>query len=58
MPHECQERQGGKTDKECFRCGRIGHVVDDCRAKTHVNGGLKALEIVSKKGKKHRNVDH
>ena len=27
----------GKTDKECFRCGRIGHIRADCRAKTHVN---------------------
>ena len=29
-------RGKGRTDKECFRCGRIGH----CRAKTHLNGGL------------------
>ena len=29
----------GRTDKECFRCGRIGHIRADCRAKTHLNGG-------------------
>ena len=29
----------GRTDKECFRCGRIGHIRADCRAKTHINGG-------------------
>ena len=29
----------GKTDKKCFRCGRIGHIRADCRAKTHVNRG-------------------
>ena len=26
----------GRTDKECFRCGRIGHIGADCRAKTHI----------------------
>ena len=30
----------GKTDRECFRCGRIGHIRAGCRAKTHINGGL------------------
>ena len=29
----------GKTDNEFFRCGRIGHIREDCRAKTQVNGG-------------------
>ena len=29
----------GKIDKECFRCGRIGHIRADCRAKTNINGG-------------------
>ena len=29
----------GRTDKECFRCGRIGHLRADCRATTHINGG-------------------
>ena len=29
----------GKTDRECFRCGRIGHIRADCRANTHINGG-------------------
>ena len=29
----------GRTDKECFRCGRIGHTRADCRAKTHRHGG-------------------
>ena len=29
----------GRTDKECFRCGRIGHIRADCRAKTHLDGG-------------------
>ena len=29
----------GRTDKECFRGGRIGHIRADCRAKTHFNGG-------------------
>ena len=29
----------GRTGKECFRCGRIGHTRADCRAKTHLNGG-------------------
>ena len=29
-----------KTDRESFRCGRIGHIRADCRAKTHkYNGG-------------------
>ena len=30
---------GSKTDKECFRCGRVGHIRADCRSKTHVSGG-------------------
>ena len=29
----------GKTDKECFRCGRIGHVGTDSKAETHISGG-------------------
>ena len=40
--HEPSKFRGGgkgKTDKECFCCGRIGHIRADCRAKTHVNGG-------------------
>ena len=28
----------GRTDKECFRCGRIGHIGADCRAKTYIEG--------------------
>ena len=28
-----------QTHKECFRCGRVGHIRADCRAKTHLNGG-------------------
>ena len=28
-----------KTDRECFCCERIGHILADCRAKTHINGG-------------------
>ena len=27
-------------DRESFRCGRIGHIRADCRAKTHINGDL------------------
>ena len=30
----------GRTDKEGFFCGRIGHIRADFRAKTHINGGL------------------
>ena len=40
--HEpCKGKVGGKgkTDRECFRCGRTGHIRADCRAKTHINGG-------------------
>ena len=40
--HEPSKGKGGgkgKTDRECFRCGRTGHIRVDCRAKTHVNGG-------------------
>ena len=29
----------GQTDKECFRCGRFGHIRANCRAKTHISGG-------------------
>ena len=29
----------GTADKECFRCGRIGHIGADCRAKTDLDGG-------------------
>ena len=29
----------GRTDKECFRCGRIGHIRADCTAKTRINRG-------------------
>ena len=39
--HEPSKGKGGgksKTDRECFRCGRIGHIRADCRAKTHING--------------------
>ena len=34
------DTEGGrsKTDKECFRCGRVCHIRADCRTKTHVNG--------------------
>ena len=40
-PIKGNTKGGGKsrTDKECFRCGRIGHIRADCRAKTHLNGG-------------------
>ena len=41
--HEPSKGKGGgkgKTDRECFPCGRIGHIRADCRAKTHINGGL------------------
>ena len=46
----------GRTDKECLRCGRIGHIRADCRAKTHLNGGppKSGLEVARKKSKKHR----
>ena len=40
--HEPSKGKGGgkgKTDRECFRCGRIGHIGADCRAKTHIKGG-------------------
>ena len=40
-PDPSTGKEGGKgnTDRECFRCGRIGHIRADCRAKTHINGG-------------------
>ena len=47
-PSKGKGRGKGKTDKECFRCGRIGHIRADCRAKTHVNGGPQNLR---RKGK-------
>ena len=32
--------KGGKGgDRECYRCGRMGHIRADCRAKSHVKGG-------------------
>ena len=36
---------GGKdrTDKECFRYGRVGEIRADCRAKSHLNGGPRHL---------------
>ena len=39
-PSKCKGGGKGKTDRECFRYGRIGHIRADCRAKTHVNGRL------------------
>ena len=41
-PDPSKGKGGGKgeTDKECFRFGRIDHIRADCRAKTHINGGL------------------
>ena len=30
----------GRTDKECFRCGRICHIRADWRARTFIDGGL------------------
>ena len=44
--HEPSKGKGGgkvKTDRECFRCRRIGHIRADCRAKTHINGGPQNL---------------
>ena len=50
----------GRTDKECFRCGRIGHVRADCTAKTRINGDTrnlhpkeKVLEVAWRKIPKH-----
>ena len=34
-----QGGEQGRADKECFRCGRSGHIRADCRAKTHLDGG-------------------
>ena len=34
------QKGGGKgADRECFQCGRKGHIRADCVAKAHVNGG-------------------
>ena len=42
---------GGKdrTDKECCGCGRIGHIRDHCRGKTHLNGGSPKSAPTTKK---------
>ena len=40
----------GRTDKECFRCGRTGHIRADCTAKTHLNGGLPKSAPKGKRG--------
>ena len=48
-PSKGKGRENGKTDKECFRCRRIGHIRADCRAKTHVNGG--PPKICAQKGR-------
>ena len=40
--HEPSKGKGGvkgKTDRECFRCGRFGHIRVDCRANAQINGG-------------------
>ena len=29
----------GKTDRECYRCGRVCHIRTEGRAKSHINGG-------------------
>ena len=29
-----------QTDRDCLRCGCIGHIRANCRAKTHVDGEL------------------
>ena len=34
-----KEEGKAKTDRECYRCGRVGHIRTDCRAKSHINGG-------------------
>ena len=44
----------GKTDKECFRCGRIGHIRADCRAKTKG----KVSEIVRTKEQRPHKMCH
>ena len=53
----------GRADKECFRCGRIGHIRADCRTKTHRNGGPpksaprgKVLEVASIKSQRHHKM--
>ena len=55
----------GKIDRECYRCGRTGHIRADWRAKTHINGGPrnphpkeKVLEVARKKNQKHRKMCH
>ena len=40
-PSKSNTKEGGKRKtEECFRCGRIDHTRADCRAKTHIIGGL------------------
>ena len=53
----------GSTDKECFRCGRTGHMRADCKAKTHINGrnlhpGENVLDVERKKIPKHHKMCH
>ena len=55
----------GNTDRECFRCGRIGHIRADCKAKTHINGGPqhlrpmgRMLEIARMKKQRLRKMCH
>ena len=31
--------RAGVTQKECFRCGKLGHIRAQCNSKTHANGG-------------------
>ena len=38
-PKATPKGEKGRTDKECFRCGPIGLLRADCRAKTHPNEG-------------------
>ena len=51
----------GKTDRECFRCGRICHIRADYRAKTHIKNLRpqgKVLEIArTKKQRPHKMCD-
>ena len=58
--HEsCKGKGGGKgkTDRECFPCGRIGHIRTDCRVKTHINGGPPKSAPKSRKLGGRRNRD-